>query len=59
MYSTYRIVESAEEVMKVWLSLGCHAQVVSSLTWPLRHDISPAYTSEADKTYDVFFMSLM
>lgn len=48
--------------MKVWLSLGCHAQVVSSLTWPLRHkttNVGLAHINEADRAYDVFFMSLM
>jgi hypothetical protein len=33
--NTYRIVESAEPVMKTSEFLGCHEHDVSSLTWPL------------------------
>lgn len=36
---TYRIVESAEPVMKTSESLGCHAHDVNSLTWPLQKKI--------------------
>jgi hypothetical protein len=33
--NTYRIVESAELVMKTSGFLGCHEHDVNSLTWPL------------------------
>ena len=33
--STYRIVESAELVMKSSEFFGCHEHDVNSLTWPL------------------------
>ena len=33
--NTYRIVESAELVMKTSEFLGCHEHDVNSLTWPL------------------------
>lgn len=33
--NTYRIVESAELVMKTPEFLGCHEHDVNSLTWPL------------------------
>jgi hypothetical protein len=34
--NTYRIVESAELVMKTSEFLGCHEHDVNSLTWPLQ-----------------------
>ena len=34
--NTYRIVESAELVMKTSEFLGCHEYDVNSLTWPLQ-----------------------
>jgi len=37
--NTYRIVESAEPVMKTSEFLGCHEHDVNSLTWPLQRKV--------------------
>jgi hypothetical protein len=34
--NTYRMVESAEVVMKTSEFLGCHEHDINSLTWPLQ-----------------------
>lgn len=48
MQGTYRMVESADEVMNVLGSFGCHEQSITSATWPLcdyQHHL--AYSSTA------------